>query len=95
VIGFHLASGGGYQQAAATYPNYPVDLGIAMTVDSVGGNGSIYVDINSHTQEQLRITGDGRVDGNWTVGGNLNVIGVTTSTLSINQLLYLISLSYY
>jgi hypothetical protein len=78
----HLAAGGGYQQAAATYPNYPVDLGIAMTVDSVGGNGSIYVDINSHTQEQLRITGDGRVDGNWTVGGNLNVIGVTTSTLN-------------
>jgi hypothetical protein len=48
---FHLASGGGYQQAASTYPNYPVDLGIAMTVDSVGGNGSIYVDINSHTIE--------------------------------------------
>ena len=78
----HLAAGGGYQQAAATYPNYPVDLGIAMTVDSVGGNGSIYVDINSHTLEQLRITGSGRVDGNWTVGGNLNVIGTTTSTLN-------------
>ena len=79
---FHLASGGGYQLGAATYPNYPVDLGIAMTIDSAGGNGSIYVDINSHTLEQLRVTGDGRVDGNWTVGGNLNVIGTTTSTLN-------------
>jgi hypothetical protein len=88
---FHLASGGGYQQAASTYPNYPVDLGIAMTVDSVGGNGSIYVDINSHTQEALRVTGDGRVDGNWTVGGDLNVIGTTTSTLNL-RLLFQISL---
>lgn len=79
---FHLAPGGGFQSAAPSYPNYPIDLGIALTVDSTGGGGSIYVDINSHTQEQIRITGDGRVDGNWTIGGNLNVVGTTTSTVN-------------
>jgi len=79
---FHLAPGGGYQVAAANYPNYPIDLGIALTIDSAGAGGSVYIDVNSHTQEQLRITGDGRVDGNFTVGGNLNVVGVTTSAIT-------------
>jgi len=76
---FHLAPGGGFQAVAPGYPNYPIDLGIAFTIDSANAGGSIYVDINSHTQEQLRVTGSARIDQNLTVGGNLNVVGTTTS----------------
>ena len=79
---FHLAPGGGYQPSAPGYPNFPIDLGIALTIDSAGAGGSVYIDVNSHTQEQLRVTGNARVDGNFTVGGNLNVVGVTTSAVT-------------
>jgi len=80
---FHLAPAGGFQLAAPAYPNYPVDLGIALSIDSTAG--SIYVNVKDHTLEQIRSTGDARVDGDLTVGGNLNVVGTTTST-SLQQI---------
>lgn len=83
---FHLAGGGGFQRNPATYPSYPVDLGIALTVDSAnggtGGGGSVYIEITDHTLENLRVTGDARVDGSMTIGGNLNVVGTTTQAIT-------------
>ena len=81
---FHLGPGGGYIDNAATYPNYPVQLGFILTQDSVGGNGSIYVDIISHTFDQLRVGGTTRIDGDTTIGGNLTVLGTQTVASSEN-----------
>lgn len=57
-----------------------MDIGLVLVADSVGGGGSIYVDVQSHTFEKFRATGNSRVDGNFTVGGNLNIIGTETKT---------------
>ena len=81
---FHLAPGGGFVQAAPSYPNYPVQLGTVLTQDSAGGNGSIYIDIVSHTFDTLRLSNDARVDGDVTIGGNLTVIGSQTIASSEN-----------
>lgn len=79
---FHLANGGGYTKDPPGYPSYPVDLGVALTVDSASAGGSLYIEITDHTLEDLRVTGDARVDGSMTIGGNLNVVGTTTQALT-------------
>ena len=81
---FHLAPSGGFVEAAPSYPNYPVQLGTVLTQDSAGGNGSIYIDVVSHSYDQLRVSGDARVDGNVTVGGDLTVLGSSTTASSTN-----------
>ena len=89
-LGF--ASPGTIIDNAPGYPNYPVDLGLALT--SNASTGTIYVDVQTHTFEELRLTNNGRVDGNWTVGGNLTVNGTTsiigTTNLAVsNNFIYL------
>ena len=76
----NVAVGGGLTGTAPQYPYYPTDLGICLIQDSAAGQ--IYVDIIDHTMETIRVTQDARFDANVTIGGNLNVIGVTTEVLS-------------
>ena len=75
-LGF--AAPGTLVQNAPDYPNYPMDIGLALVIDA--NTGCIYVDVQSHTFEKFRATGNARVDGNFTVGGNLNIIGTETKT---------------
>jgi hypothetical protein len=91
---FHLgfATPGELVMTAPEYPNYPVDLGICLTEDAT--TGTVYVQIANHTQERLRVTGTARVDGDLTVGGNLNLLGsgssLTLTNLSVdNNFIYL------
>ena len=71
---------GGLQVAAPNYPAYSVEIGEVLLSDS--SNGRILVDRQSHTFESIRAIGDGRIDGNLTVGGNLNVVGTTTQAIT-------------
>tara|TARA_Y100000385_G_scaffold291471_1_gene369687 strand:+ start:10224 stop:15575 length:5352 start_codon:yes stop_codon:yes gene_type:complete len=79
----HLAPDGSLQEAAPTYPYYPVDLGWCVVSDAT--DGYIYVTIQSHTFEQFRVTGNQHIDGDMTVEGNLTVSG-STSVISTSQL---------
>ena len=76
----HLASGGGLTNTAPQFPFYPTDIGICLIEDSAVG--CIYVDVIDHTMETIRVTQDARFDANVTIGGNLNVIGVTSEVIS-------------
>ena len=64
-------------------PNYPVTVGKVLLAD--GSNGCIFVQIVDDTLAELRVTGSGYVDGNFTIVGDLQVQG-TQSTISSTQL---------
>ena len=66
---------------APTYPNYAVDIGYALNIDS---NGSMYVNVIDHVFEVARVTGDARIDGDLTVAGNFNLLGSETITQVAN-----------
>ena len=72
---------GSLSVTAPTYPNYAVDIGYALTIDSAG---SIYVDVVDHVFEVARVTGDARIDGDLTVAGNFNLLGTETLTQVAN-----------
>jgi len=66
-----------------TFPNYAYELGIVLIADSAtGGNvgGCIQVIPRAEVFETLRVQNDGRIDGNLTVTGNLNILGTETKT---------------
>lgn len=67
---------GELQVAVPPYPAFANEVGVVLLSDSAGGK--ILVDHQAHTFESIRSTGDGRIDGNLTVGGNLSVVGITT-----------------
>ena len=73
---------GTLQETAPTYPYFPVDIGICLI--SSASAGCVYVDVQSHNFEVLRVTGDARVDDNLTVGGDLTVLGTQTIASSNN-----------
>jgi hypothetical protein len=81
---FHLGyvTPGDLVSISPEYPNYPTDIGICLTQDAT--SGTIYVNIVDHTFERIRVTGSGYVDGDWTVGGNLNILGEANKTLVAN-----------
>lgn len=79
----HLSPSGGLQSAAPTYPYFPTDLGTCVVSDATGGY--IYVEIEHHTYESFRVTGNTHMDGNLTVDGDLIVTG-TQSTVAQNNL---------
>lgn len=78
----HLSVAGGLQENAPTYPYFPTDLGFCIVSDA--SNGYIYVDIQTHTFEQFRITGNQHIDGDLTVDGDVVVNGTQTITNSNN-----------
>ena len=55
------------------------------TVTPVNHYGAIYVDLQNHTIEKLRVVGSGYFDGNLTVGGDLTIIG-SSSNISVSSL---------
>jgi hypothetical protein len=88
----HLAPTGGFQNAAPTYPYFPVDLGGCVVSDAT--NGYIYIRIENHTFEQLRVTGNTHMDGNLQIDGDLVVTGtqsvVSQASLNVdNSFVYL------
>jgi hypothetical protein len=69
----------------------PVD-GTAFTAYVTGGTvtptshyGAVYVDLQNHSIEKLRVTGSSYIDGNLTVGGDLTIIG-SSSNISVSSL---------
>ena len=80
--GVHLGPTGGLQSAAPTYPYFPTDIGTCVISDAT--NGYVYVEIEHHTYESFRVTGNQHVDGNLTVEGNLTIQGTQTITNEAN-----------
>lgn len=73
----HVSTTAGETQTAApTYPNYATDLGICLL--SSASNGCVYVSIQTHSFEALRITGAAHFDSNLTIDGDLIVNGTQT-----------------
>ena len=79
----HVAADGSIQTLAPTYPYFPTDLGGCVVSDS--SDGYIYVDIEVHTYEQFRVTGNQHIGGSLTVEGDLTVTG-TQSVVSQSNL---------
>ncbi len=91
-VGDHLFvsadSAGKLVTTAPVYPNFAYEIGVVLTVDSAGGTGvggCAQIAPQKEFFEQFRVTGSGRVDQNFTIGGNLTVIGsqVQTSVQSL------------
>lgn len=71
---FHLGTSPGELTAyAPEYPYYPTDIGECLVSSST--SGAIYIDIAQHSIERLRLESDGYVGGNFTVEGDLQVLG--------------------
>ena len=73
---------GTLQDTAPTYPYFPTDIGICLISDA--STGCIYVDVQTHHVETLRVTSDARVDNDLVVGGDLTVLGTQTIASSNN-----------
>ena len=85
-------SAGKFTTTAPTYPNFAYEIGRVLVVDSQGGanvGGCIQIAQQKEFFEQLRVTGSGRIDQNFTIGGNLTVIGsqiqTTTQSLAVDD----------
>ena len=69
------------------FPNWPVQMGSVLVVDSAtGGNvgGCIQLHVTPEIAENIRTEGNIRVDGNLTVAGNINILGTETKTSVAN-----------
>ena len=76
-------SEGKFTTTAPVFPNFAYEIGRVLVSDSVGGSavgGCIQIDQSKDFFEALRVTGNGRIDNNLTIGGNLSVLGTQTQT---------------
>ncbi len=80
----HVAVGasGGTQTDAPSYPYYATDIGICLISDA--SSGCIYVYVESHAFETLRVTENAHFDSNVTVAGDFTVLGTQTIASSEN-----------
>jgi len=85
-------SAGKFTTTVPTYPNFAYEIGRVLVVDSQGGanvGGCIQIAQQKEFFEELRVTGSGRIDQNFTIGGNLTVIGsqiqTTTQSLAVDD----------
>jgi cytoskeletal protein CcmA (bactofilin family) len=78
----HVGADGSLQTAAPTAPYFPTDIGGCIVSDAT--DGYIYVRVQEHTMEQLRVTGNTKMDGNLTIAGDLTVSGTQTITSQAN-----------
>lgn len=69
---------GAVQNASPTYPNYPMCLGWVVNSDST--NGILLVNQQNHSVNSFRVRTDAHIGDDLIVGGNLSVLGTTTST---------------
>ena len=76
-------SEGKFVTSAPVFPNFAYEIGRVLVSDSAGGaavGGCIQIDQSKDFFEALRVTGNGRIDNNLTIGGNLSVLGTQTQT---------------
>jgi hypothetical protein len=78
----HVAVGGGTTTTAPSYPYFATDVGICLI--SAASGGCIYVYVETHAFETLRVTDNAHFDGNVTVDGDLTVLGDQTIASSSN-----------
>lgn len=80
----HVAVGasGGTQTAAPSYPYFATDVGICLI--SAASGGCIYVNVEHHSMETLRVTENAHFDSNVTIDGDLTVLGTQTIASSTN-----------
>ena len=80
----HVTTGasGGTQTDAPTYPNFPTDIGICLISDA--SSGCIYINVQSHSFQTLRVTDNVHFDADLTVDGDLTVNGTQTIANSNN-----------
>ncbi len=65
-----------------SYPYYTTDLGLVLL--SSASNGCVYIELQSHTFDVIRVTGNAHFDQDLTVDGDLVVNGTQTITNSNN-----------
>ena len=73
--------------AQPEYPNWPFEMGTVLVADSAtGGNvgGCIQVNPRSEIFEGVRVQGSGRIEGDFTVAGNINILGTENKTTVAN-----------
>ena len=73
---------GTLQVAAPSYPYFATDIGLCLVASATGG--CVYVEIEHHTFEVFRVTGNSHFDADVTVDGDLTVNGTQTITNSNN-----------
>ncbi len=73
---------GTLQEAAPSYPYFATDIGLCLVSSASGG--CVYVEIEHHTFEVFRVTGNSHFDADITVDGDLTVNGTQTITNSNN-----------
>ncbi len=73
---------GTLQEAAPSYPYFATDIGLCLVSSASGG--CVYVEIEHHTFEVFRVTGNSHFDADVTVDGDLTVNGTQTITNSNN-----------
>jgi len=74
---------GSLSATSPTFPDFAFEVGTVLVADSAGGGnvgGCIQVGLRSEVFETLRTSGDGRIDGNLTIAGNLDILGTETKT---------------
>tara|TARA_R100000951_G_scaffold33895_1_gene28946 strand:+ start:7336 stop:10401 length:3066 start_codon:yes stop_codon:yes gene_type:complete len=69
---------GAVQNASPTYPNFPMCLGWVVNSDAT--NGVLLVNQQNHSVNSFRVRTDTYIGDDLIVGGNLSVLGTTTST---------------
>jgi hypothetical protein len=78
----HVDVGGGTTTSAPSYPYFATDVGICLI--SAASGGCIYVNVESHALETLRVTENAHFDSNVTIDGDLTVLGDQTIASSSN-----------
>lgn len=78
----HVDVGGGTTTTAPSYPYFATDVGICLI--SAASGGCIYVYVETHAFETLRVTDNAHFDGNVTIDGDLTVLGDQTIAASSN-----------
>lgn len=73
---------GSTQVDAPTYPNFATDLGLCLLASS--SNGCVYIEVEHHAFEVLRVTGNSHFGADVTVAGDLTVLGTQTVADSNN-----------
>ena len=68
--------------ATPSYPYYTTDLGLVLL--SSASNGCVYIELQPHTFDVMRVTGNAHFDQDLTVDGDLVINGTQTITNSNN-----------
>jgi hypothetical protein len=73
---------GAVQNAAPTYPNYPMCLGWVIKSDS--SDGKVIINQQNHSVNSFRVQGDTHISSDLRVDGDLIVVGTQTITSTAN-----------